>query len=120
MNNSTITDADWAYLAGIIDGDGAVVFALRGKRKSSYETRICVYNTDDTLIEWIKSKFGGHYYSNATNVTKDSSHLGSKPVHKIYWCSKADVLFILSGVLSHLIVKQKDALAMWIHVNARK
>ncbi len=58
-----ITETDWAYLAGIIDGEGSVCICKAGYNNYADKTHpngrvqlrptISIVNTDKTLIEWI-------------------------------------------------------------------
>ena len=51
------------YLAGIIDGEGSIgiehLSPCKNRKKSYYVCRLCVINTDEKLIIWIKDNFGG-------------------------------------------------------------
>ena len=105
---SEISEQDWAYLAGIIDGEGNIRFAVRGNRKSSYETRVSIYNTDVGLINWILGKFGGSTFDHANN----NHRFGHKSVHKVYWASSDDVRRILTGTQPYMIVKKRVATAL--------
>jgi len=51
----------YAYLAGIIDGEGHIHKPLirNGRGEGHYYARIIVVNTDLNLIKWLKQNFGG-------------------------------------------------------------
>lgn len=64
------TDTDHAYLAGIIDGEGAIVIYKRPPRKNKgktsggdktprYEVILAVGMTDRKVIYWLKDNFPG-------------------------------------------------------------
>lgn len=58
------SDADAAYLAGIIDGEGCITIMRRkhverGERPR-YTLEVVVINTDYSLIEWLQARFGGN------------------------------------------------------------
>lgn len=63
----------YAYLAGIIDGEGHIHKPLvkNGRGESRPYARIIVVNTDIKLIEWLKKNFGG---SVATVKPKNPKH----------------------------------------------
>lgn len=53
---------DWAYFAGIIDGEGSIILSTEYGRTLSLI--VSVGNTSSVLIEWLHTNFGG-------NVSKD-------------------------------------------------
>lgn len=55
---SRITEAERAYLAGILDGEGCFTI---GRCRTSYVPRIIVVNTNKELITWLQRNFGGDY-----------------------------------------------------------
>jgi hypothetical protein len=52
-----LSETDWAYIAGIIDGEGAIWFRTDFKG-------IClsIGNTDKPLMNWLRGKLGGKIY----------------------------------------------------------
>ena len=104
------TEAEWAYLAGIIDGEGSIVLSHRGARSSnSYECCVSVVNTDFNLIDWINGTFGCHIYLDERGSNPNSNRYGHKPIHRAAWHGKEDIYRILSGVLPYLIIKHAVA-----------
>lgn len=61
-------DLDFAYVAGLIDGEGSIGFQVTSKHhRDSYSTKqlrlqIGLKDSDDVL-EWLKECFGGNVYS---------------------------------------------------------
>ena len=55
--------AEAAYMAGIIDGEGSIYIGNFSKNPTTgalyYQTNIEISNTDEPLIDWIHSTFGG-------------------------------------------------------------
>jgi len=69
------TREDFIYAAGIVDGEGNICISkcTRPRMKSpSYSTHTHVYNTNPTLIRYLKSTFGG----------ADSFYDSGNPKHK--------------------------------------
>ncbi len=56
------TEIDWAYFAGIVDGEGCITCNLKPERRGSsrHSLHFTVVNTNPVLIDWIQHKFGGN------------------------------------------------------------
>jgi hypothetical protein len=58
---------DWAYMAGIMDGEGSfsiskcTIHSKSGKPYLAYDNKILVGNTSEVLLKWIVEHFGGQY-----------------------------------------------------------
>ena len=95
------TELEWAYLAGIIDGEGTVDLRVRTDRLSpAIIYRLVVSNTDKNLMDWIHERFGGrlstqHYGGNTTRGI----------CYGMNWYSKSEMLRILGGVMPYLVIK---------------
>ncbi|MDP2730270.1 MAG: LAGLIDADG family homing endonuclease [Dehalococcoidales bacterium] len=54
---------DFAYVAGIIDGEGSIsiyrMLSRSSKRRMRYSLLVTVTNTNEWLIQWLKMSFGG-------------------------------------------------------------
>lgn len=56
---------DAAYLAGMIDGEGSLTVSLtrpkthRPNWNSILQVKLCIYNTDKRLIDWLLATCGG-------------------------------------------------------------
>ena len=94
----------FAYLAGIIDGEGSISIEIQGtkNRKTDYYTvRLIVINTDLRLLEWIESNYGG-------SIKSRTKYINRKQCYN--W-----VLFsfnaanLLKNCLPYLIVKKQRA-----------
>lgn len=52
-----ILDTEYAYIAGIMDGEGTIALQLVAKNHSkSYAKKVLVTNTDRRLLDWIRLK----------------------------------------------------------------
>lgn len=63
---------DYAYLAGIVDGEGTITLTKNNQHSMFRKPVVSVSNTDTALIEWIKARFGG----------KVSNRVSRNPRHK--------------------------------------
>ena len=92
----TFTDAQAAYLAGIIDGEGCI--SLRGN-----SVRVSIGSTSMALIEWLQ-QFGGSVSGQAP-----------KPNRRPGWSwsvgHRADSALILRAALPYLTIKCDQAIA---------
>ena len=100
--------AEWAYVAGIIDGEGCIGMYKLKPRKSHrwttprYYLSVCVINRSYPLMEWLKEIFGG----------KVSARKKGKAHHNQAWrwlLSSSEIEVFLKGILPHLIVKRNQA-----------
>jgi hypothetical protein len=104
-----LTPTEWAYLAGIIDGEGSIQI-VRYPPKPRYKTRIYqlglyVTNTNRPLMDWIETKLGGYRFH-------QSKRYAGKGGRHQYWQWKASTrhaMAILKGVRPYLIGKAEQA-----------
>jgi hypothetical protein len=67
---------DWAYLAGIMDGEGSfsisktTLHSKSGKSYIGYDNKILVGNTSVVLMKWIVEHFGGVYRVASSHLSK--------------------------------------------------
>ena len=82
-------DTDWAYLAGIVDGEGCITYRRNGKGR--YYTRVTISQKRTQLLDWIVERFGGAY-------------------SKTTWtCGSRHSEWILTEILPYLVVKKDQA-----------
>lgn len=91
------------YLAGILDGEGAI--RLQKSKESIFgkNGRLWVKNTDKRLIDWLHKNFGGHV-TFARRPKPNWSNIWTWSVH-----SQFDLTKLLPLVLPYLIVKKEEA-----------
>ena len=99
-----MTETEYAYIAGIIDGEGSIS-AVINKRTSnaspSVRVLIDVWNTHEPLIALLHESFGGH-------VGVQDRKAEWKPVH--FWrLSTGAVRKTLPHLIPHLRVKRDQA-----------
>lgn len=94
-----ISNTDWAYAAGFIDGDGHIAIYWNTKRGKRYPRLIVeAYNYDLKILEWLQSKFGGSIYAN---------HSSSPKAH--VWRPTKPVIDFIKGIEPYLISKKSQA-----------
>lgn len=104
MSFTHITSTEWAYAAGILDGEGSM--RLRDYKRSRSGTEITVGNTDQPLITWLYQKFGGK-----TTIRESKTLPNAKPWYVWYLPAKCHTEF-LTGVLPYLVIKSRIAQLM--------
>ena len=101
----------WSYLAALIDGEGTLSIYRRLQKTRKYATtqyymmnhRLSVFNTNERLMKWLISSFGGVYY------TKSRRNTAHKIEYK--WRPKGakNLEKTLLGVLPYLVIKDEQA-----------
>ena len=110
--------AMYGYAAGIVDGEGTITIC-----RSEYDTvnksrnnkvyhcigfhaKVSVKNTDERLMKWLQSRFGGEYYKDESSLKK---HPTWKPSFVWHHAAKDKEPFLLA-ILPYLILKREQAL----------
>jgi len=104
-----LTIAEKAYFAGIIDGEGSIIF-----HEDRPKTNFCieVSNTDEKVMIWIQKLFAP-YLKVVYRKRKRKSGFGVeknwKDVYQLYIAGIMNVYDILRAILPYLIIKRKKA-----------
>ena len=95
-----MTDVEWAYAAGFIDGEGSILIAVTHKQAQRMTPRISLGSSDLEVLMWLRERFGGSIHARAQHVNL-----------KIYaWQLSARLAeTFIKGCLPHLIVKKREA-----------
>jgi len=88
-------DFDWAYLAGIIDGEGCISVAITRNGAYYLQLRISQKNKGD--LKKLQTKFGGRLNSNSNTQS-----------YQLHWYGR-DAEPILRNILPYLIWKKDEA-----------
>lgn len=116
MDNHTA--AEFAYLAGIIDGDGFFYINYSYLNKDtgykSYLANIEITNTNKDVIDWLVKTFGGRLYS--YSAERSAKDINKRQVHR-WICSGKAVDYLCKSMKPYLIVKAKQVDVM---INMRK
>lgn len=99
------TPEQWAYLAGIIDGEGSIYIGNFSSNPKTgtlhYQTNIEITNTDESLMIWIRDTFGGRIYAYTAKQTPKNSR---KKVFR--WIATGELLtHLCKGIFPYLIAK---------------
>lgn len=108
-----VTPEEWAYMAGIVDGEGTIhIFdPVEGRRNGNRV--VSVANTDAELIRWLKVTFPGcGTYVQHHTVRADGRFGHNKPVTHVRWTRTAFIQELLEGMLPYLIIKKEKAMSM--------
>lgn len=97
-----LTPTEWAYLAGLIDGEGSISIGRQSGKPTSAKVRF--NNTDRDVIDWVKNRFGGLECEANSN-----SSYGKKICWRLDW-NGSNTIPILEGMLPYLVIKGQLAL----------
>ncbi len=95
-----ITETEWAYLAGLIDGEGSVY--LNGGRQCTLSPALRVTNTNPRVMEWLRDKFFARV---TVNRRSTSAH---KETRMALWTGDS-ANYILSRLYPYLVIKTSQA-----------
>jgi hypothetical protein len=93
--------AEWAYLAGILDGEGCLTVQ---KIHKSYQFRVSISNTNTQLIAFLSELF----VAKPLPSNKHQKHPFWKQLYAVN-IPRCDVIPFLEGVMPFLIVKKEVA-----------
>jgi hypothetical protein len=119
MDNPTTTE--WAYLAGIIDGEGSLSIVQKRRQtrigngirvltegfyENSFQCSITISNTDKRMIDWVLYTFGGCvYFSRRREGNRKTQFV-------VAWQSADSVRWIIQNTKPYLLTKYDVAEAM--------
>ena len=89
-----MTETDWAYLAGLIDGEGDIGI--------SHTVRVRIANTDMGIIGWLREKFP----EVKTNKANSNTSYGKKLCLKVEWNGR-NAIEVLTRTSPYLQGKKK-------------
>ena len=97
-----------AYMAGIVDGEGALTSGTYAKAKNGnpwYTTYLIISSTDEILIDWLVTHFG----SKKAKYTRNQTSVNSlKAVYK-WQCTGERLLHICELIYPYLVIKKRQA-----------
>jgi hypothetical protein len=99
------TDVEKGYIAGIIDGEGCIGIYRSSDRDRTFFLQITIVNTNVTVLEWLKNKFGCGYLAPQSTSKKRFKNKQSYSLE----VSRMKAYQILLRVLPHLIIKRAQA-----------
>jgi len=96
--NQNLSESEWAYIAGILDGEGTINL----QRGTPY---IAIHNTSLELMKWLTKKLGIPM-TYMKNRWRPKAH---KPCYTFRFGGVKRVIAFLEKVMPYLIVKRKRA-----------
>ena len=106
--SAMLTDTEWAYLAGLIDGEGTIgIYKHYDPRRKTdgmyYQLNFRLANSNKEVIDWIISKLGG-------NLVVYQPRYKQSLKSYVWSAIRKDLqLTVLKGVLPYLIIKKRQA-----------
>lgn len=85
----------WAYLAGLVDGDGSIT--VRSDSRAGYQLSLVIYSTNRILMKWLVHVFGGQFRNMPTTGNRKQ---------KYCWYSYNDS--VIRNLAPYLIIKQQQ------------
>ena len=100
----TLTEAQAAYFAGIVDGEGTIGVTLSGdKRCCCYRPMMIVTNTSMALMDWIGKNLGGNGWA----IWRQP--LGNAKRVATWYFSRAQIKVVLPQIRPYLVIKAEQA-----------
>jgi hypothetical protein len=103
-----IMEHNYAWLAGILDGDGSIGAYKTGKSAGGYQIRLRLVLSHKPTAEWAAETFGGHIYEHRG---------GTKRQHCVWYVSwsNANALALIEKILPYSRLKrpQYDVALQW-------
>ena len=97
----------WSALAMCFDCEGTISLGRHNKTENgkplSVQLDLTIVNTDERLMKWLMSNFGGRYYH---RPTRDIRH---KSCFRWRITGKSNKEKVLLGILPYLIIKEEQA-----------
>lgn len=110
--------ADWAYVAGIMDADGCFMITRHARNNTKWNLSPChlpcvkINMVEIEAIDFITSDLGfGAYKLDRTRIRqyKDGKRFGSRPIYDWYIRNKKELKIFLENIIPHLRVKKDRA-----------
>lgn len=106
---------DWAYLAGIIDGEGSL--SIRTANGDKVYPRIKITQVDEGFLRQLHNKWGVGTFR---EYSGESNELSSRQSYIWRISSKSEVRWILDGCLPYLRLKKDRALECLSYIDPKE
>jgi hypothetical protein len=116
-----ISPSEWAYAAGIMDGEGSMCVYQEihdQGRRVRWHVELRVSNTSLAMLEWMLERFGGLIQECHDRMRRER---GWKRCYTWSSCGRANGEWFVRGILPYLVTKQREAgllLEFWSGVNS--
>lgn len=109
-NILSITETDWAWFAGIIDGEGHIGFGLRNsRRRNAPQCKFQLTNTDPRMIDKVLRILRSLGIQPHVRLHEWKKSTKWKPAHVLVLSSKNQLLQVLPKVMPYLVCKAEQA-----------
>jgi hypothetical protein len=113
-----LAETDYAYLAGIIDGEGAITICRqtirrKGRTSFAYGPELYISNTDLVMIKSLQRRFGGHIVK-----TKPRPDKLWKQGYLLFF-RRDEMLTLLPRVIPYLTTKRRKAMLLLEYMTSR-
>jgi hypothetical protein len=99
-----------AYLAGIVDGEGSIGFSRRYRTSDLEYGFVCVYNTHEPLMIWLRSLAGGLARRKPfIKHPPGAKPVNAKPLYTWRVDRQDDVAYLIRVMLPYLRIKDAAA-----------
>lgn len=102
-------DTDWAYLAGLLDGEGSfslngkIRYGKTGKPYNRFDARITVNQTTKPIIVWVSKIF-------TSNISfTQPNDFNKKGVYQVQTHKRQTIIFIINNILPYMRIKKAHA-----------
>jgi hypothetical protein len=115
---ASLGETDFAYLAGIVDGEGTVsihrnVTRRKGRIFVGYQPQLTISNTDLRMLESLQGRFGGHIVKANTPAKKDWKQ------GYLLCFRRKEMVVLLQRLNPYLISKRRKAEMLFEYMNTR-
>jgi hypothetical protein len=99
LHPNSLTKTEWAYVAGVFDGEGCVLARYR-KNVKGHELRFSITNTNMELLEWLCARIGGY-------IVKTAPNKYSRKPCCVWQLGRANDCYVMAHmILPYVIVKK--------------
>ena len=99
-----ISSEKWAYLAGLIDGEGSIYISVDKRHHTIFHfLEVSISNTARSLIDWLLNEFGG------TEKLSGSARRNECPEQWVWVIRGYRAEPYLKAVLPYLVIKHRQA-----------
>lgn len=111
-----VSPTDWAYFAGLLDGEGTIHKSrVRGRNGNRV---VSIANTHEGVMAWLDTTFpGGSFYVQRWEG-KPNEWFRRLDVHHIRWTRARLIEALLMGALPYLQIKTIKAIEMLTDISA--
>ncbi len=110
-----LTSHDLAYVAGILDGEGCICFnrctshICAGSPNPSFQMRVRIATTSETLRQWLLGKFPGRLYQRKMVPVNKQGVRSRRVCYELIVSGNNMARVFLEALLPYLVIKKEQA-----------